>query len=78
VWVTSIFVELIDKTISVGLAFLVVRGISNRQLNQFANGSKLRDLKTQTRQEAEAESVIDAAEDAGVVADGYGSYDRDK
>jgi len=71
--VTSVIIELIDKTISVGLPFLVVTRMSNRLLNQFVTGSKLRDLKTETAAEAAAEAVM-----PDVTADlkdgGYGSY----
>jgi len=70
--ITSVIIELIDKTISVGLPFLVIRGMSNRLLNQFVTGPKLRELKTETAAEA-------AAEQAAVPVDlpdgtGYGSY----
>ncbi|MCL2652642.1 MAG: hypothetical protein FWD63_02485 [Propionibacteriaceae bacterium] len=69
--VTSVIVELIDKTISVGLPFLVIVGMSNRLLNQFVTGPKLRELKTETIAQAEANDNVTPA-DLG--SDGYGSY----
>jgi len=68
--VTSVIIELIDKTISVGLPVLVVMLMSNRLLSLFATGSKLRDMKV----EADSSAVLAPAAEAA--ADVYGSYDE--
>jgi len=69
--VTSVIIELIDKTISVGLPVLVVMLMSNRLLSLFATGSKLRDM--QVEQVGDVAAVTPTAEDS---ATGYGSYDE--
>jgi len=70
---TSVVIETIDKTISVGLPFLVITAMSNRLLNQFVTGPKLRELKTETATESAAEAALaDAA--AELDDGGYGSY----
>jgi len=70
---TSVVIELIDKTISVGLPFLVVTMMSNRLLNQFVTGPKLRELKTEAATESAAE--VGLADAASQLDDGgYGSY----
>ena len=67
----STIIELVDKTISVGLPFLVITGMSSRLLNQFVTGSKLRELKTETVAQAQADDNVTPAD----LADGgYGSY----
>jgi len=70
----STIIELIDKAISVGLPCLVIAGMSNRLLNQFVLGPKLRDLKVETVDEAA--TVQELATAADHTADGYGSYDE--
>lgn len=69
--VKSTIIELVDKTISVGLPFLVITGMSSRLLNQFVTGSKLRELKTETAAEGPADDNV-APADLG--DGGYGSY----
>jgi len=71
---TSVVVELVDKTISVGLPLLVIAGMSNRLLNQFVTGPKLRALAAEKADAAAATAAADAAAEA--VPDGYGAYDR--
>ena len=70
---TSVVIELVDKTISVGLPFLVITAMSNRLLNQFITGPKLRELKTETAEEADAEAGI-ADATAELRDGGYGPY----
>ena len=70
---TSVVIELVDKTISVGLPLLVIAGMSNRLLNQFVNGPKLRELKTE---KAEDVAVAVAGADPVAPVDGYGAYDK--
>lgn len=67
--VTSVVLELIDKAISVGLPVLVIVAMSNRLLNQFVTGPKLRDMSVQTQ----PVGLVD--ETASAAAGGYGSYD---
>ena len=69
---TSVVIELIDKTISVGLPFLVISAMSNRLLNQFVTGPKLREMKTETAESAAEAALADAA--AELDDGGYGSY----
>lgn len=68
---TSVVIELVDKTISVGLPMLVIMGMSNRLLNQFVTGPKLRDLPTEAAAAAGDQDFAAATEP---VAGGYGSY----
>ena len=72
---TSVVIELIDKTISVGLPCLVIAGMSNRLLNQFVTGPKLRDMKVEAV--SDTTSVQELADAAAGAADGYGSYGDD-
>jgi len=73
--VTSVIIELIDKTISVGLPVLVIMLLSNRVLSLFVTGTKLRDMRTeQVTDSASAAELAEAA--VATTADGYGSYEE--
>jgi len=68
--VTSVIIELIDKTISVGLPVLVIINMSDRLLSLFATGSKLRDMQV------EQVGDVTAVSPAGTETEAYGSYDE--
>jgi len=67
----STIIELVDKAISVGLPFLVIQGMSSRLLQQFVTGPKLREFKTETVAESQADDNVTPADLEG---GGYGSY----
>ena len=68
--VTSVIIELIDKTISVGLPVLVIINMSDRLLSLFATGSKLRDMQV------EQVGDVTAVSPTGTETEAYGSYDE--
>lgn len=72
IFVTSAVAELIDKSISVAVPMIVIGLMSDRFLNKFANGPKVRDLKTAPAEAAPASP----SPRSGGTSGGYGSYQR--